>query len=121
MALDTITLNNGVIDEDYALQSQTAKSAIFRNVNSTLANPQTCEVAHTITTEVNGTDRHLIRLARTANNDEGIPRTVTAHVVLTLPRDTGGLQTKLELEWVKLKDVVDTFIDEILGGFYPGS
>jgi hypothetical protein len=102
----------------YKLVSSAKNEMILRDSGSTLDEPRTFRVAHTISSKQNGSDRHLVQLVRVDDDTEGVPYTGLVHVVYEQPRE-GVTSANMKLEWQKLKNFVDANWDDIAGGFMP--
>lgn len=118
MALESITLqDDAATNYTYSLVSLKDTEALYRDSASALQNPRTLRIAHTTAKAGDGTDRHLIQVARVDDDTDGVPFTGSVHVVIALPRE-GVSQADLELEWEKLKNFVDTGFSSLCGGFF---
>lgn len=115
---DRITVNNGTENVIYEVTSPEKNGSILRDVSSTLSEPRTLRVAHTIASKPGGQDSHLVQLNVVKNNVDDLPETGSVHVVLKGPRDT-VTEADLLAEWTKLKNLVDSKFSEIYGGFLP--
>lgn len=121
MAQDTLTLKDDTpASSVYNLVSLQGSEAIYRDAASSINNQRTLRISHQIATQSDGIDRHLVQLARTDDDADGIPFTCTAHVVFAIPRD-GVTEADFLLEWEKLKNIVDVSVAELYDGFMPSS
>jgi hypothetical protein len=102
----------------YKLMSLGANEAIYRDEDSTLVNPRLLRVSHQPASNDAGIDRHLVQLSRSDDDEDGVPYTGTVHVVIAQPR-SGVAIADLELEWEKLKNLVDANFAELAAGFMP--
>ena len=112
MADDTPT------NSTYKIISNSKNEMILRDTASSLDESRTFRVAHTPSSEPNGTDRHLAQMVRIDDDADDVPQTGSVHVVAAQPRE-GVTEANLQLEWEKLKNWVDANWDAFIGGFFP--
>lgn len=118
MAASTLTLADDVpANSTYGLVSLKDTEAIYRDQASTIANPRTLRIAHTVAKEANGVDRHLIQVVRTDDDTDGLPVSGAIHVVMAIPR-TGPTAANMQKEWEKLKNFIESDWASLIGGFY---
>lgn len=98
--------------------STRSNEMILRDDSSTLDEPRTVTFSHTISSDPNGTDRHLVKMSRTDDDADGVPHTGTVHVVVALPRE-GVTSADLQLQWEMLKNHLDANWASVVGGFLP--
>lgn len=54
--------------------------------SSTLSTPNSMQIAHTMTTAPDGSDRHLVKLSKTVLDSNSRPRTAVLNCTLSVPR-----------------------------------
>jgi hypothetical protein len=113
-----LAVSNGTTDDSYLAISFLENEATFRSSSSTLSNPETLRIAHTPAKDDDGVDRHLVSFGMVVDDSDGVPRTGTVHAVIAFPRK-GIAQADIDLLYTRLKDVLDTHMATITGGFVP--
>jgi len=83
---------------------------------STLSTPNTLQIAHTMTTAPDGSDRHLVKLSKTVLDANSRPRTAVLNCTLSVPR-VGIVRLDVDDIIAELKEFLGTAnVDALLRG-----
>lgn len=118
MPTDPVVINDGTANKTYNMVSLSGNEAIYRDVASTLTNPETLRISHDVSKTADGTDRHLIQLARVDDDANGVPYTGTVHIVIAMPRE-GVAAADMLKEFIKLHTYVTAEWSDLIEGFIP--
>jgi hypothetical protein len=92
-----------------------ADQYLYRDASSSLDEPRTARLSHTIAKSANGVNRHLLQMSRTNETDDGVSYTGSVHVVIAMPK-AGVAAADMLLEWEKLRNMVDDDWSLIIAG-----
>lgn len=93
-----------------------AQSSKWTNVASTLSAPSTMQISHTMTTAPDGSDRHLVKFAKTILDSNSRPRTAVLNCTLSVPR-VGITRADVNDIIAELKEFLGTAnVDALLRG-----
>lgn len=93
-----------------------ATKSIFAATSGTLSTPNTLQIGHQMTSSVDGSDRHLVKIAKTVLDAQSRPRTVVMNFTLSVPR-VGPSRTDVDDVIAELKEfLVTANVDALLRG-----
>ena len=96
--------------------SMDAVKSIYASTNGTLSTPNTLQIGHQMTTAVEGSDRHLVKIAKTVLDAQSRPRTVVMNFTLSVPR-VGIARVDVDDVIAELKEfLVTANVDALLRG-----
>ena len=96
--------------------SSDAQSSRWINSATTLSAPSSLQISHTMSTAPDGSDRHLVKLAKTVLDSNLRPRTVVLNCTLSVPR-VGVTRADVNDVTAELKEfLVTANVDALLRG-----
>lgn len=66
----------------------TVDDVVYADSASTLSQPNLLTIGHKPTNSISGSDRHMVKLAKTSVGTDNIPRTIVCTMSLSVPRQT---------------------------------
>lgn len=66
----------------------TQDDVVYADSISTLSQPNLLTIGHKPTNSVSGSDRHMIKLAKTTVGTDNVPRTLVCTLTINVPRQT---------------------------------
>jgi hypothetical protein len=94
---DTLTLDNATGTEStFALQGRDSSGARRIDTASTLSEPQSLVIKHSRSGQgLNAVDRHLVQVAKTELDSNGIARTAIVNFTMAVPQSTVFTSTEI--------------------------
>lgn len=72
----------------YCRVRATSDDVVYADSASTLSQPNLLTIGHKPTNSIGGSDRHMVKLAKTSFGTDNVPRTVVCTLSLSVPRQT---------------------------------
>lgn len=93
-----------------------ASKCFYTAMNGTLSTPNTLQIGHQMSTSPDGSDRHLVKIAKTVLDAQSRQRTVVLNFTLSVPR-VGPSRTDVDDVIAELKEfLVTANVDALLRG-----
>lgn len=117
MYASPMTLKDGsAANVTFVKLTSDAQSSKWVNSATTLSTPSSMQISHTMTTAPDGSDRHLVKFAKTVLDANSRPRTVVLNCTLSVPR-IGITRADVNDVIAELKEfVVTANVDALLRG-----
>lgn len=66
----------------------TNDEVFYADAASTLSQPNLLTIGHKVTNSISGSDRHMVKLAKTSVGTDNVPRTLVCTLTVNVPRQT---------------------------------
>jgi hypothetical protein len=118
LASFTIKKADGTTDVDYSLQGSSSNGASYIDTTSSLAQPRTIKVVHSIKPiGQQGSDRHTVTAQSVVLDTVGNAHVMSASLTWTVPRSSAATETLSQdvlaaaLNYLQLTDISSALID----------
>lgn len=113
----TIVLKNAAAaNENFLRLAADSGKVTYALSSATLNAPVTLTIGHQMTSAMDGSDRHLIKIARTVLDTDSRPRTLVVNCTISVPR-LGISRTDVDNALAELKEFFATAnVDALLRG-----
>lgn len=92
------------------------KKSVWASTGGTLSTPNTLQIGHQMTTAPDGSDRHLVKVAKTVLDAQSRPRTAVMNFTLSVPR-VGIARVDVDDIIAEIKEFLSTAnVDALLRG-----
>lgn len=108
--------DNAAATENFIRLSADTSKVTYALESATLSNPTTLIIGHQMTSSLEGSDRHLVKITRTVTDSESRTRTAVLNCTLSVPR-LGISRTDLNNAIAELKEFLsEANVDALLRG-----
>lgn len=120
MAIDPLTLNDGVADVVYSNTFLNDTEARYRSDIDSISEPNVIRIAHQLATKNSGSDRTLIQtqITKVDSDEAETPYTGTVNITIARPRKV-ITQALMEKELTKAYNYACSHISDLFRGVVP--